>query len=57
MYKNSLQVLSGSCVGPGSCDGELRIWDLNLLTVKATVPRAHEGFVRSIVASPDGSIR
>jgi len=38
----------------GSCDGELRIWDLNLLTCKAVVPRAHEGFVRGVVASPDG---
>merc|ERR1719272_2484844 len=38
----------------GSCDGELKIWDLNLLTCKSTVPRAHEGFVRDVVASPDG---
>lgn len=38
----------------GSCDGVLRIWDMNLLSCKAVVPRAHEGFVRGVVASPNG---
>jgi len=38
----------------GSCNGELRIWDLNLLSCRATIPRAHDGFVRGVVASPSG---
>lgn len=38
----------------GSCDGVVRVWDLNSFTCKAEVPRAHEGFVRGVVATPDG---
>mmetsp|Transcript_12826 Transcript_12826/g.35196 ORF Transcript_12826/g.35196 Transcript_12826/m.35196 type:complete len:447 (-) Transcript_12826:218-1558(-) len=45
----------GASLVSGSCDGEIRAWNLQLLTGGSVVPRAHEGFVRSLTVSPDGS--
>jgi len=45
---------AGAPLVSGSCDGELRIWNLQHLTCGATVTGAHEGFVRDVVVSPDG---
>lgn len=38
----------------GSCDGEIRLWDMQHLTCGAVVQKAHEGFVRGVTVSPDG---
>jgi len=38
----------------GSCDGELRLWDMQHLRCGMTVQKAHEGFVRGVTISPDG---
>jgi len=38
----------------GSCDGELRIWDMNNLKFGMAMPNAHTGFVRGLTVSPDG---
>mmetsp|Transcript_56720 Transcript_56720/g.122095 ORF Transcript_56720/g.122095 Transcript_56720/m.122095 type:complete len:447 (+) Transcript_56720:72-1412(+) len=45
---------SGAPLISGSCDGEIRVWNLAHLTAGGTVPKAHEGFVRDVVVSPDG---
>jgi len=39
----------------GSCDGELRAWNLQRLSCGSVVARAHEGFVRGVAVSPDGA--
>lgn len=46
---------AGAPLVSGSCDGEMRIWDLANWSQKAVVTRAHEGFVRDLVVSPDGT--
>mmetsp|Transcript_104211 Transcript_104211/g.185135 ORF Transcript_104211/g.185135 Transcript_104211/m.185135 type:complete len:447 (-) Transcript_104211:98-1438(-) len=38
----------------GSCDGELRLWDMQHLRCGMAVQKAHEGFVRGVTTSPDG---
>mmetsp|Transcript_47975 Transcript_47975/g.98975 ORF Transcript_47975/g.98975 Transcript_47975/m.98975 type:complete len:447 (-) Transcript_47975:54-1394(-) len=38
----------------GSCDGELRLWDMQYLRCGTSVSKAHEGFVRGVTMSPDG---
>eukprot|EP00933_Yihiella_yeosuensis_P007186 TRINITY_DN112114_c0_g1_i1.p1 TRINITY_DN112114_c0_g1~~TRINITY_DN112114_c0_g1_i1.p1 ORF type:complete len:448 (-),score=88.32 TRINITY_DN112114_c0_g1_i1:126-1469(-) len=38
----------------GSCNGEIRIWDLANLRCGMAIEKAHEGFVRGITISPDG---
>jgi len=38
----------------GSCDGELRLWDMQHLRCGSVVQKAHEGFVRGVTISPDG---
>mmetsp|Transcript_74111 Transcript_74111/g.239647 ORF Transcript_74111/g.239647 Transcript_74111/m.239647 type:complete len:446 (+) Transcript_74111:106-1443(+) len=47
--------LAGAPLISGSCDGELRTWDLQHLVSGCAIPRAHDGFVRGVVVSPDGS--
>merc|ERR1740138_1370707 len=44
----------GAPLVSGGCDGELRAWNLQLLESGGSVPKAHEGFVRDVVVSPDG---
>lgn len=39
----------------GSCDGEIRVWNLNHLACRSIVPKAHEGFVRDITADIKGT--
>jgi WD repeat and SOF domain-containing protein 1 len=39
----------------GSCAGELRVWDMQQLTAGSIVEKAHEGFVRDVCTSMDGS--
>mmetsp|Transcript_119991 Transcript_119991/g.340163 ORF Transcript_119991/g.340163 Transcript_119991/m.340163 type:complete len:445 (+) Transcript_119991:67-1401(+) len=39
----------------GSCDGELRVWSLRHFMCGGTVAHAHEGFIRDVVVSPDGT--
>lgn len=46
---------AGAALVSGSCNGELRAWDLQNLRAGSVVERAHEGFVRDVVVSPDGS--
>lgn len=38
----------------GSCNGELRLWDLQNLRAGMCIERAHEGFVRGVTVSYDG---
>lgn len=38
----------------GSCDGELRLWNLQNLECGTVVTHAHEGFVRDVTVSPSG---
>jgi len=38
----------------GSCDGQLRLWDMQHLSCGTVVSKAHEGFVRGVCMSPDG---
>eukprot|EP00418_Pyrodinium_bahamense_P089406 CAMPEP_0179026594 /NCGR_PEP_ID=MMETSP0796-20121207/8595_1 /TAXON_ID=73915 /ORGANISM="Pyrodinium bahamense, Strain pbaha01" /LENGTH=426 /DNA_ID=CAMNT_0020722679 /DNA_START=201 /DNA_END=1481 /DNA_ORIENTATION=+ len=45
---------AGAPLISGSCDGEIRAWNLQQLECGSVVTRAHEGFVRDIAVSPDG---
>merc|ERR1719450_1494643 len=45
---------SGAPLVSGSCDGEIRVWNLQHLTSGSVISKAHEGFVRDIVVGPDG---
>jgi len=45
----------GAPLVSGSCDGELRAWNLQRLECGSSVPNAHHGFVRDVVVSPDGT--
>jgi len=47
--------LPGAPLVSGSCDGELRVWNLQHLKCEAVVTRAHTGFVRGATVSPDGT--
>lgn len=39
----------------GSCNGELRLWNMQHLCYGSGVEKAHEGFVRGVTVSPDGT--
>lgn len=47
---------AGAPLISGSCNGELRIWNLQHLTEGSVVERAHEGFVRGVTVNPDGHL-
>mmetsp|Transcript_40877 Transcript_40877/g.89466 ORF Transcript_40877/g.89466 Transcript_40877/m.89466 type:complete len:446 (-) Transcript_40877:85-1422(-) len=47
--------MSGAPLVTGSCDGELRTWSLQHLVGGNAVGNAHEGFVRGLTVSPNGS--
>ncbi|CAJ1450927.1 unnamed protein product [Effrenium voratum] len=38
----------------GSCNGELRLWNMQHLVCGSSVTKAHEGFVRGVTMNPDG---
>ncbi|CAK9105864.1 unnamed protein product [Durusdinium trenchii] len=40
----------------GSCNGELRLWNMQHLICGSAVTKAHEGFVRGVTMSPDGRL-
>mmetsp|Transcript_28016 Transcript_28016/g.80780 ORF Transcript_28016/g.80780 Transcript_28016/m.80780 type:complete len:446 (-) Transcript_28016:231-1568(-) len=46
---------AGAPLLSGSCDGELRVWSLQHLSAGSAVPRAHQGFIRGVAVSPDGT--
>jgi len=50
----SMARLAGAPLLSGSCDGEIRVWNLQHLICGHVKRRAHEGFVRDLVVSPDG---
>jgi len=39
----------------GSCNGELKLWNMQHLSCGSGVEKAHEGFVRGVTVSPDGT--
>jgi len=45
----------GAPLVSGSCDGELRTWNLQNLSLGCVVAKAHAGFVRGVTNSPDGT--
>lgn len=46
---------AGAPLVTGSCDGELRAWNLANWECGSVVQRAHQGFVRGCVVSPNGT--
>lgn len=50
----SLARRPGAPLVSGSCDGEIRVWDLGQLSCSSTVTAAHTGFIRGVTCSPIG---
>eukprot|EP01113_Clastostelium_recurvatum_P038717 TRINITY_DN5820_c0_g1_i3.p1 TRINITY_DN5820_c0_g1~~TRINITY_DN5820_c0_g1_i3.p1 ORF type:complete len:459 (+),score=87.17 TRINITY_DN5820_c0_g1_i3:38-1414(+) len=54
VYSMARHPTAMSCLLSGSCDGELKVWDVSKNNAGWTVP-AHRGYVRGIAISPSGT--